>query len=102
MIKLDSGNVLLKPSHRRQLMTWLRRSLRLGKRLGDFVLTISLRKSGRFYEARAAFTPAGRAAVSRSFDCRSRRHDWVQAFRDITRELTNRIHEQCLQRALSA
>jgi len=102
MIKLDSGNVLLKPSHRKQVMTLLRRSLRLGKRLGDFVLTITLRKTGRFYEARAAFTPAGPTAAARSFDCRSRRHDWVQAFRELTRELTLRIHNQCLQRALSA
>jgi hypothetical protein len=102
MIKLDSGNVLLKPSHRKQVMTLLRRSLRLGKRLGDFVLTITLRKTGRFYEARAAFTPAGPAAAARSFDCRSRRHDWAQAFRELTRELTLRIHNQCLQRALSA
>jgi hypothetical protein len=102
MIKLDSGNVLLKPSHRKQVMTLLRRSLRLGKRLGDFVLTITLRKTGRFYEARAAFTPAGPPAAARSFDCRSRRHDWVQAFRELTRELTLRIHNQCLQRALSA
>ena len=36
MIKLDLGNVLLKPSHRKQLMSWLRRSLRLGERLGDY------------------------------------------------------------------
>ena len=34
MIKLDAGNVPLKPSHRRQLMTWLKRSLRLGQQLG--------------------------------------------------------------------
>ena len=102
MIKLDSGNVLLKPSHRKQVMTWLRRSLRLGKRLGDFVLTITLRKSGRFYEVRAAFMPAGRAASARSFDCRSRRHDWTQAFRELIRDLTLRIHEQCIDRALNA
>jgi hypothetical protein len=102
MIKLDSGNVLLKPSHRKQVMTWLRRSLRLGKRLGDFVLTITLRKTGRCYEAKAAFVPAGRAGATRSFDCRSRRHDWLQAFRELTRELTLRIHDQCVRRALNA
>ena len=50
MIKLEPGNVLLKPSQRKQLMTWLRRSLRLGERLGNFVLTITMQRSGRFYE----------------------------------------------------
>lgn len=73
-------------------MTWLRRSLRLGKRFGEFVLTISIRKIGRIYEARAAFTTCRRSVPA--FDCRVREHDWEQAFRQLTRELTLRIHDR--------
>src|SRR6202035_4771455 len=47
MIKLDAGNVLLKPSHRRQMMSWLRRALRLGSQLGQFALTITMHRSGK-------------------------------------------------------
>src|SRR4051812_37534670 len=75
MIKLDLGNVLLKPSHRKQLMTWLRRSLRLGERLGNFVLSISVRRSGRAYQASASVQD--RAG---NFDVRSRKQDWRDAF----------------------
>ena len=35
-------------------MTWLKRVQRLGERLGDFVLTITMRRSGRNYEVKAA------------------------------------------------
>jgi hypothetical protein len=95
MIKLDLGNVLLKPSHRKQLMTWLRRSLRLGERLGNFVLSISVRRSGRAYEACA--NVQDRAG---SFDLRSRKHDWREAFRELIKSLTLRLHDQCLQRTV--
>jgi hypothetical protein len=54
MIKLDAGNVLLKPSHRRQLMTALRRCMRIGERLGNFVLSITMRRCGRALELRAS------------------------------------------------
>ena len=63
MIKLDSGNVLLKPSQRRQLMAWLRRSLKLGERLGNFVLTISMWRSGRQFELRAERSGGGSGRV---------------------------------------
>jgi len=96
MIKLDLGNVLLKPSHRKQLMTWLRRSLRMGERLGNFVLSISVRRSGRSYEAHA--TVQDRAG---NFDLRSRKQDWRDAFRELIKSLTVRLHNQCLQRAVA-
>jgi len=67
MIKLDSGNVLLKPSQRKQLMAWLRRSLKLGQRLGNFVLTITMWRSGRQFELRAEQVDAQRAMAERSF-----------------------------------
>ena len=97
MIKLNAGNVLLKPSHRRQVMAWLRRSLRLGSRLGEFVMTITLRRVGRVFDVRASVTDA-----CGSFACHTRRHDWRTAVRDLARNLVNRLHGQCLQRAALA
>ena len=96
MVKLDAGNVLLKPSQRRQLMSWLKRAMHLGKRLGDFFLTIKLRRQGRQYDVRATvhdsigdFKLGARAA-----DCRD-------AFRTLCRKLAVRLHDQCLaQRAV--
>ncbi len=82
MIKLDLGNVLLKPSHRKQLMSWLKRPLRLGEKLGNFVLTLTLHRVGRGYEVRASVVDS-----AGSFDCRSRQRDWRDAFRDIIRTL---------------
>jgi hypothetical protein len=97
MIKLQSGNVLLKPSQRRQIAALLRRCVRLGKRLGDFVLNISMRRSGRMYEIRADVQDRAGA-----FACRARQNNWQDALRDFARSLTLRLHEQCLQRAVAA
>ena len=73
MIKLDAGNVLLKPSHRKQLMGWLKRAVRLGERVGDFMLTVSMERTGRRYEARAlVHNSAG------DFDCRARQRGLAQ------------------------
>ena len=91
MIKLDAGNVLLKPSNRRQLMAWLRRCLRIGSRLGDFLLTITMRRTGRQIEVRA--TVHDRAG---DFACRSRQTDWRSAVRDLVRQLSSRLHGQYL------
>ena len=96
MIKLDLGNVLLKPSHRKQLMGGLRRSLRLGERLGDFALSISLRRTGHMYEAQAAVSDA-----AGDFGCRSRQSDWRSAIRDLVKTLTLRLHDQCLRRSVA-
>jgi hypothetical protein len=46
MVTLNAGNVLLKPSHRKQLMSWLRRTLRLGQRVADFALNITMQRTG--------------------------------------------------------
>ena len=92
MIKLDSGNVLLKPSQRRQLMAWLRRSLKLGERLGNFVLTISMWRSGRQFELRAAVKDG-----AGDFGCRVRRNDWQGALRDLVRDICRHLHGQCLR-----
>lgn len=87
MIKLDSGNVLLKPSQRRQVMAWLRRSIRLGNRLGDFLLHITLHRSGNSYEMHATVHDAGG-----DVHFRARQHDWRGALRDLIRSVTNHVH----------
>lgn len=96
MIKLDAGNVLLKPSHRRQMMAWLRRALRLGSQLGHFALTITMHRSGKQCEMRAQVRDS-----AGDFVCRSRRHDWRDAMRELVRSLVNRLHAQRLNRALA-
>jgi hypothetical protein len=97
MIKLHAGNVLLKPSQRRQIMSLLRRCVRLGKRIGGFFLDISIRRSGRMYEMRAEVRD--RAG---DFACRTRQNNLQDALRNLARDLTNRLHKQCLHRTAIA
>jgi len=94
MIKLEEGNVLLKPAQRRQLMACFRRALRLGSRLGDFVLTISLKRIGKLFELHADIHDR-----RGNFHCRSRQNDWRAALRDLSRSICLGLHAQCLQRA---
>ena len=96
MVKLDAGNVLLKPSQRKQLMSWLKRAMHLGKRIGDFFLTIKLRRQGRLYDVRATVHDAvGDFKLgTRSSDCR-------EAFRTLCRKLAVRLHDQALVRRLA-
>ncbi len=97
MIKLQAGNVLLTPSQRRQITALLRRCVRLGKRIGDIVLNISIRRAGRIFELRADVQ--GRAGA---FACRARQNNWHDALRDLARTLTQRLHAQRLARAATA
>jgi hypothetical protein len=92
MIELDVGNVLLKPSQRRQMMARLRRCAKLGSRLGGFLLRIQVWRTGRQYELRAAVRD--RAG---EFLCRVRRSDWADAVRDLIRDLAARLHHQRLR-----
>jgi len=94
MIRLEPGNVLLKPSHRRQLMSWMRRSQRLGNRLGAFDLTLSLHRSGRHYEASAQVRDS-----AGDFTCRSRKSRFQSALKDLAWSLSTRLHEQRRQAA---
>ena len=96
MIELDVGNVLLKPSQRRQMMARLRRCLKLGSRIGGFWLRITIWRTGRQYELRAAVRD--RAG---EFGCRVRRADWAEAVHDLIRALSYRLHHQCLQRNIT-
>jgi len=97
MIKLDVGNVLLKPSHRKQLMARLRRALRIGSRLGEFMLVITMHRSGRQCEVQARVHDA-----AGDFICRSRQHDWRDAVRDLVKSIVMRLHAQQLGRAVMA
>ncbi len=91
MVKFEQGNVLLKPSHRRQVMTWLKRSIRLGERKGDFALTLSMRRVGRQYDIRALVN-----GTAGNFNCHARRQDWRNAMRDVTWSLNSRLHGRSL------
>jgi len=96
MVTLNAGNVLLKPSHRRQLMSWLKRAMKLGQRVGDFAVSISLHRCGRQTEVWARVTD--RAG---DFDCHSRQTDWRNAVREVIRDLSNRLADQRNRRALA-
>jgi hypothetical protein len=91
MVKLNAGNVLLKPSHRRQLMAWLKRAQRMGGRLGDFICTITLERTGGQTVVHAAVHDA-----AGDFTCRVRRPDWREAFRELVHMLANRLSAQRL------
>jgi hypothetical protein len=97
MIKLEAGNVLLKPSSRRQLMGWLRRPARIGQRLGNFDLTITLSRSGNQLEAVAAVRD--KAGM---FTCRSRQRDVRYAMRELIRRVNMQLHLQSLQHLAEA
>jgi len=95
MVTLNAGNVLLKPSQRRQLMGWMRRALRLGQRVGDFGVSISLHRCGRQTEVLAKVTDR-----VGDFHCRSRQVDWRDAVREVIRDLSHRLADQRNQVAL--
>ena len=92
MVKLEAGNVLLKPSHRRQLMGWLKRCARLGQRLGDFVLKLSLTRVGNSHEVKVAVHDS-----AGDFSCRIRQRDWRGAVREAIRRIMMQLHLQRLQ-----
>ena len=93
MFKLSAGNVLLKPSHRRQLMNGLKRALRLSERLGDLMISISMRRTGRLVEMKADVS--GRRGV---VGFRARQRDWRDAARELARIVTTHLHDQMLHR----
>lgn len=92
MLKLDAGNVLLKPSHRRQLMSWLKRASRLGQRMGNLVISITMHRIGRLIEIRADVAD-GTGTVA----FRSRQHDWKNAARELARMVTTHLHDLNIQ-----
>ena len=97
MIHLNSGNVLLKPSQRRQLMTWLKRVTKMGERVGHFMLNLSLHRSGKSIEVTASVHD-----TAGTFDLRARSHDWKTAARNLIKMLASRLHGQLVLRAAAA
>ncbi len=92
MIKLEPGNVLLKPSSRRQFMGWLKRVARLGQRLGNFDLKIRLSRVGQQLQAVASVRDrAGQ------FTCRTRQRDIHYVMRELIRRIMAQLHLQSLQ-----
>lgn len=94
MLELDVGNVLLKPSHRRQLMSWLKRAARFGHRMGDLAISISMHRIGRLVEVRADVADGHGGFVA----FRSREHDWRDACRELVRRVTSHLHDQMIRR----
>ena len=92
MVKLEPGNCLLKPSQRRQLLSWLKRAVALGERVGDFLLTITVRRLGRGrYELNAHVHDA-----AGDFSLRARGQTWRDVCRAMVRMLSVRLHGQRL------
>jgi hypothetical protein len=93
MFKLDSGNVLLKPSHRRQLMTWLKRAMRFVQRMGNLSISITMHRVGRLTEVRANVADnAGSTAF------KSRQSDWRDAAQQLIKMLTGYLHDRMIVR----
>jgi hypothetical protein len=91
MIQLNSGNVLLKPSHKKQLMASLKRAVKMGERLGQFFLNLTLHRSGRAFEVIASVNDK-----FGNFDLRTRSTDMRTAIRNLIRMLSARLHGQLL------
>ena len=91
MVKLNPGNCVLKPSQRRQLLSWLKRAIHLGEQVGKFFLTITVRRVGRMFEMSANVNDA-----AGKFDCRTRGQTWRDVCRALVRTLAVRIHAQRL------
>ncbi|MBV8781913.1 MAG: hypothetical protein JO353_10995 [Phycisphaerae bacterium] len=96
MVKYDSGNVLLKPCHRRQMANDLKRVTHLGDRIGDFGMTIAMRQIGRSCE----MTATVHDSVG-DFTCRSRQQNWRFALRDLIRTLCCQLRAHRSLRALA-
>ena len=92
MMELVSLNVPLRGVHRKQVMAWLRRSLKLGQQIGNFVLKMTIQRSGKSFEVRARVTDG-----AGEFTCRSK-GELMEACRDVTLKLNQKLHKQRLQR----
>ena len=91
-MELVSLNVPLRGVHRKQIMAWLRRPLKVGQQIGSFVLKMTIQRSGKAFEVRAQVRDeAG------EFTCRSR-GDLMDACIEVTHKLNLQLHRQRLQR----
>jgi hypothetical protein len=97
MIQLNVGNVLLKPSQRKQVMASLRRAMKIGQRLGNFMLDLRMSRCGRNFEVKAIVRDS-----AGEFTCHSRQHDWRGAMREMAQILVSRLHQQWIMRSAAA
>jgi len=95
MISLTAANVSLKPSQKKQLLARLRRSIRLGQRLGNFLLNINIKGCGRHVEV----TAKGRDSFG-EFTCRTRQMTLDDAVHELARRLFAWLHGHSLERAM--
>lgn len=87
MVTLDVGNILLKPSHRRRLMSMLKRIVRIGEKLGQFNLRIALRRIGRHVEMVARVDDR-----IGTFACRAKATSVEHAMHDLVRDVRSTLH----------
>lgn len=97
MIELESNNVLLKGSARKQLLGWLRRSLKLAERVGDYAVKITLERVGGVYQAKAHVEGA-----NGPMECQTHGHDLRETCRDLVRVLSMALHDQRLKQTMAA
>lgn len=94
MITLDAGNVLLKPTQKKQVLARLKRAIRLGDRIGDFVMKITMRRTGKHVEMTADVKDR-----FGNFSMRSKGQNWIDALHAIVREVFREIHNHTVRRA---
>jgi hypothetical protein len=92
MVKLEPANCLLKRSQRRQLLSWLKRAVTMGERVGNFLLTITVRRGngGRYEMMADVHNTAG------TFRLRTRGQTWRDVCRATVRMLCVQLHNQRL------
>ena len=93
MIELESNNVLLKGSTRKQLLGWLKRSLKMAQRLGDFAVKITLQRVGTVYRLTAYVIGTGG-----SLECHAHGHDLRETCRKLVRQLSEQLHDKRLHK----
>ncbi len=92
MIELVSRNVSLKPSQRRQINAWLRRPLRIGQRIGNFVMKLTIQRTGNMYVVRADVQDG-----AGTFTCRARQASVLDACKRVVHAAYAQLHSQRLQ-----
>ncbi len=97
MITIDAGNVLLKPTQKKQMLARLKRALRLGDRIGNFMIKISLRRTGKHVEV----TATGQDRLGQ-FAFRNRGKTWMDALHAIVRDVFRTVHSHAIGRVTPA
>ena len=89
MVELLEGNVLLKPSQKRRVLSRLRRCSRLSDLVGDSRLAVSVTRVGSKFEARAK-------CHNRKGDveCKARDSSLDTAVANLIRSLHDKVHAQ--------